>query len=449
VEYVVEMGYTHIQLLPIMEHPYDGSWGYQITGYYAVTSRYGSPHDFMYFVDCCHQRGIGVILDWVPAHFCKDGHGLIDFDGTRLYEAEELPGWGTMRFDYGRYEVICFLISNAVFWFDLFHVDGLRVDAVASMLYLNYGKEGGSWIPNKYGGNGNLEAIALLKKLNEVVFSNFPKAMMIAEESTEWPFVTGPTYAGGLGFNYKWNMGWMNDVLKYMERDPLYRSWQHNLLTFSFLYAFSENFILPMSHDEVVHGKRSLIEKMPGDYWQKFASLRVFLGYMMTHPGKKLLFMGGEFAQFIEWRFYEALEWHLLSFEMHRRFKEYVKSLNRMYKDEKALWEKDHSWEGFEWIDCHNNSQSIIVFLRNSKNKAEQLLVLCNFTPQYYEDFRIGVPMSGSYLEIFNSDLEAYGGSDKKNNVLLAAENIPWHNQPYSLEIKVPPLAFVLLKKSQ
>ncbi|PKM90938.1 MAG: 1,4-alpha-glucan branching enzyme [Firmicutes bacterium HGW-Firmicutes-12] len=447
VEYVVEMGYTHIQLLPIMEHPYDGSWGYQITGYYAVTSRYGTPHDFMYFVDCCHQRGIGVILDWVPAHFCKDGHGLIDFDGTRLYEAEELQGWGTMRFDYGRPEVMSFLISNAFFWFDIFHVDGLRVDAVASMLYLNYGKEGG-WISNKYGGNGNLEAITLLKKLNEAVFLNFPKAMMIAEESTEWALVTGPTYAGGLGFNYKWNMGWMNDVLKYMEKETIYRSWHHNLLTFSFLYAFSENFILPMSHDEVVHGKRSLIEKMPGDYWQKFANLRVFLGYMMTHPGKKLLFMGGELAQFIEWRYYEALEWDLLSFEMHRRFQDYVKNLNRMYSAEKALWQQDHSWEGFEWIDCHNNSQSIIVFLRKSRNKAEQLLVLCNFTPQYYEGFRIGVPLDGTYQEIFNSDLGVYGGSDKKNSVLLAAENIPWHNQPYSLEIKVPPLAFVLFKLS-
>lgn len=446
VKYAAEMGYTHIQLLPVMEHPYDGSWGYQITGYYAVTSRYGTPEDFMYFIDCCHQYGLGVILDWVPAHFCKDGHGLLEFDGTRLYEDEELHGWGTMRFDYGRPEVMCFLISNAVFWLEIFHIDGLRVDAVASMLYLNYGKESGQWTPNKYGGNGNLEAVALLKKLNEVVFAKFPFTLMIAEESTEWPFVTGPTYMGGLGFNYKWNMGWMNDVLRYMEKDAIHRKWHHNLLTFSFLYAFSENFILPMSHDEAVHGKRSLIDKMPGDYWQKFANLRVFLGYMMAHPGKKLLFMGGEFAQFIEWRFYEALEWHLLDFEMHRKFQQYIKNLNWLYRTHKALWEQDHGWEGFEWIDCHNDSQSIIIFLRRSKEKEEQLLVLCNFTPNYYDNFRIGVPLLGKYKEVFNSDLEAYGGSDKKNAVVLAAENIPWHNQPFSLEIKISPLAFQLFK---
>jgi len=447
VDYVVEMGYTHIQLLPVMEHPYDGSWGYQITGYFAVTSRYGTPHDFMYFVDRCHQRGIGVILDWVPAHFCKDGHGLANFDGTWLYEAEELHGWGTRRFDYGRPEVISFLISNAVFWFDVFHIDGLRVDAVASMLYLDYGKESGQWIPNRYGGNGNLEAISLLKRINEVVFSYFPHALMVAEESTEWPFVTGPTYMGGLGFNYKWNMGWMNDVLRYMEKDPIYRQWHHNLLTFSFLYAFSENFILPMSHDEVVHGKRSLIEKMPGDYWQKFANLRTFLGYMMTHPGKKLLFMGGEIAQFIEWRYYEGLEWHLLNFEMHAKFKEFVKSLNLLYRKEKALWEIDHSWEGFYWIDCHNTRQSIITFVRKGKTEKDEALVLCNFTPEYYEGFRIGVPREGYYEEIFNSDLEIYGGSGKKNNGMLKAEKIPCHNQPYSLEIKVSPLAFSLFKK--
>jgi len=447
VDYAVEMGYTHLQLLPIMEHPYDGSWGYQTTGYYAVTSRYGTPHDFMYFVDCCHQKGLGVILDWVPAHFCRDGHGLSNFDGTRLYEAEELYGWGTMRFDYGRPEVMSFLISNAVFWFDVYHVDGLRVDAVASMLYLDYGKGPGQWQPNKYGGNGNLEAIALLKKLNETVFAYFPNVLMVAEESTEWPFVTGPTYVGGLGFNYKWNMGWMNDVLVYMQKDPIYRSWHHNLLTFSFLYAFSENFVLPMSHDEVVHGKKSLIDKMPGDYWQKFANLRVFLGYMMSHPGKKLLFMGGELAQFIEWRYYEGLEWNLLDFEMHRKFHHYVKSLNLMYRKLRALWEQDHGWEGFEWIDCHNNSQSILLFMRKGKKREDDLLVLCNFTPQYYEGFRIGAPAGGIYEEIFNSDLEDYGGSGQRNADLLETEKVPWHNRPYSLEIKVPPLAFVLFKQ--
>lgn len=447
VDYAAYMGYTHIQLLPVMEHPYDGSWGYQITGYYAVTSRFGTPRDFMYFVDRCHQKGLGVILDWVPAHFCRDGHGLIEFDGTPLYEAEELAGWGTLRFDYGRPEVQSFLISNAVFWFEKYHVDGLRVDAVASMLYLNYGKQEGQWCPNRYGGNGNLEAIALLKKMNEAVFSFFPDALMIAEESTEWPLVTRPTYLGGLGFNYKWNMGWMNDVLRYMEKDPIYRSWHHNLLTFSFLYAFSENFVLPMSHDEVVHGKKSLIEKMPGDYWQKFANLRTFLGYMMTHPGKKLLFMGGEFAQFIEWRFYESLEWHLLDFQMHRRFHNYVRDLNLLYLQEKCLWQLDHTWEGFEWIDCHNNSQSIIVFLRKSKDEKEWLVVICNFTPSYYESFRVGVPQEGDYRELFNSDEDIYGGSDKKNHGIHKADQIPWHNRPYSLQIKMPPLAFVLFKK--
>ncbi|MDX9872790.1 MAG: 1,4-alpha-glucan branching protein GlgB [Clostridia bacterium] len=443
-QYAAEMGYTHIQLLPIMEHPFDGSWGYQITGYYAPTSRYGTPHDFMYFVDCCHQRGIGVILDWVPAHFCKDGHGLIHFDGTKLYEAEELEGWGTMRFDFGRPEVKSFLISNAVYWLDKYHIDGLRVDAVASMLYLNYGRENGGWTPNQYGGNGNLEAVAFLKRLNEAVFAFFPQALMMAEESTEWPHVTGPTYAGGLGFNYKWNMGWMNDVLKYMKIEPIHRKYHHNLLTFSFLYAFTENFILPMSHDEVVHGKRSLIDKMPGDYWQKFANLRVFLGYMMAHPGKKLLFMGGEFAQFIEWRYYEPLEWFLLQYEQHRHFKDYVQSLNHLYLQQPALWQEDHRWEGFEWIDCHNHAQSILVFLRKSRNKQEKLVVLCNFTPHYYERYRIGVPEKGAFREIFNSDLAAYGGSDQKNEGALNVEKIPWHNQPYSLEIKVPPLAFLL-----
>lgn len=449
VDYVVEMGYTHIQLLPVAEYPFDGSWGYQVTGYYAVTSRYGTPKDFMYFIDRCHQRGIGVILDWVPAHFCKDGHGLALFDGTSLYEAEEMQGWGTLRFDYGRPEVKCFLISNAHFWFEIFHIDGLRVDAVASMLYLDYGREHGQWSPNRYGGNGNLEAIELIKKMNEVIFADFPQAMMTAEESTEWPQVTWPTHAGGLGFNFKWNMGWMNDVLKYMEIDALYRQWKHNWLTFSFLYAFSENFILPMSHDEVVHGKRSLIDKMPGDYWQKFANLRVFLGYMMAHPGKKLLFMGGEFAQFIEWRYYEGLEWHLLSFPMHKMFHDYVQQLNRFYQGEKSLWEIDYGWEGFQWIDCNNDQQSIIVFLRKGKEKGEELIVLCNFTPQYYENYRIGVPEEGKYQEIFNSDKDEYGGSGKVNSDLQITENINWHNNSYSLVIKVPPLAFIVLKKEK
>lgn len=448
VSYAVEMGYTHLQLLPISEHPFDGSWGYQVTGYYAATSRFGTPHDFMYFVDRCHQQGLGVILDWVPAHFCKDNHGLCRFNGANLYEKEEIPGWGTLKFDYSRQEVKNFLISNALFWFDLFHIDGLRVDAVASILYLDYGKKPGEWVPNRYGGNGDLEGIAFIKELNEAVFSYFPQALMIAEESSEWPSVTSPTYAGGLGFNYKWNMGWMNDVLRYLQKEPIYRKWHHNLLTFSFMYAFSENFILPMSHDEVVHGKKSLIEKMPGDYWQKFAGFRVFLGYMMTHPGKKLLFMGGEFAQFIEWRYYQQLEWFLLDYEMHRKFRDYVKVLNHLYRQEKSLWELDHGWDGFSWIDCHNNEQSILIFLRKGLDPQDFLVVLCNFTPRYYQMFRIGVPENGSYREIFNSDLEIYGGSGKGNPEPLAADRIPWHQSPYSLEIKVPPLAFILLKKS-
>lgn len=449
VDYVAEMGYTHIELLPVCEHPFDGSWGYQITGYYAVTSRYGTPHDFMYFVDRCHQKGIGVILDWVPGHFCKDAHGLASFDGQYLYESEEIRDWGTMKFDFGRPQVQSFLISNAIFWFDLYHIDGLRVDAVASMLYLDYGKKPGEWTPNQYGGNGDLNAISFIKKLNEVCFSYFPNALMIAEESTEWPLVTGPTYAGGLGFNYKWNMGWMNDCLEYMSKDPVYRKWHHNLLTFSFMYAFSENFILPLSHDEVVHGKRPLIDKMPGDYWQKFANYRTFLGYMMAHPGKKLLFMGGEFAQFIEWRYYEGLEWHLLNYEMHRKIHHYVKTLNWFYRKENAFWDLDHSWEGFQWIDCHNNEQSILVFVRWNKDKDNFILVLCNFTPQYYENFRIGVPCPGVYKEVFNSDLECYGGSGKGNEGLLPTEEVVMHGQPNSLVIKVPPLACVFFKKER
>lgn len=449
VDYVAQMGYTHIELMPVCEHPFDGSWGYQITGYYAVTSRYGNPHDFMYFVDRCHQKGIGVILDWVPAHFCKDAHGLANFDGRFLYEKEEIPGWGTMKFDYGRPEVQSFLISNAIFWFDVFHIDGLRVDAVASMLYLDYGKESGQWTPNQYGGNGDLNAIAFLKKLNEVCFSYFPNVLMIAEESTEWPLVTGPTYAGGLGFNYKWNMGWMNDCLEYMAKEPIHRKWHHNLLTFSFMYAFSENFILPLSHDEVVHGKKSLIDKMPGDYWQKFANLRTFFGYMIAHPGKKLLFMGGEFAQFIEWRYYEELEWKMLDFETHRRFHQYTRTLNWIYREEKAFWDLDQSWEGFQWVDCHNNVQSILVFVRWSKDKDNFVVVICNFTPHYYEDYRIGVPCAGVYREILNSDNPEFGGSGKLNPGELQTEEMTMHGQPYSLVIQMPPLACVYLKKEK
>ncbi|MEW6695894.1 MAG: 1,4-alpha-glucan branching protein GlgB [Bacillota bacterium] len=450
VDYVADMGYTHVELLPVMEHPYDASWGYQATGYYAVSSRFGTPHDFMYLVDRCHQRGIGVILDWVPAHFCKDSHGLARFDGTPLYESPEPlraenSQWGTLNFDFAKPEVHSFLISNALYWLDVFHIDGLRVDAVAFMLYLDYGRQRGQWLPNQYGGKENLEAIAFMKKLNEVVFAYFPEALMMAEESSAWPGVTKPTYLGGLGYNFKWNMGWMNDLLRYMQMDPIHRKWHHHLLTFSFMYAFSENYVLPLSHDEVVHGKRSLLDKMPGDYWQKFANLRLLYGYMTAHPGKKLLFMGGEFGQFIEWSENKSLDWHLLDYDMHRRMREYVKALNHFYRWERNLWEMDHQERGFQWIDPHDYSQSIVTFLRRGREPGDFLIVVGNFAPVVREGYRIGVPCLGEYFEVFNSDLRAYGGSGQINN-LIPAENLAWHNQPFSIEIKVPPLAVVYLK---
>lgn len=450
VDYVVEMGYTHIECLPLVEHPFDGSWGYQATGYFAVTSRYGTPHDFMYLVDRAHQHGIGVIMDWVPGHFCKDDHGLRLFDGTPTFEYAdptkgENRGWGTLNFDLGRPEVQSFLISNACFWFREFHIDGLRVDAVANMLYLDYGRKRGEWRPNRYGGRENLEGIEFIRKLNEVVFEEFNHCLMMAEESTEWPLVSRPTYLGGLGFNYKWNMGWMNDVLKYMEMDPIYRHYHHDLLTFSFMYVFSENFVLPLSHDEVVHGKRSLLNKMPGDYWQKFAGLRTLFGYMMAHPGKKLIFMGGEFGQFIEWKYRESLDWHLLDYPLHAKLHEYVKTLNHLYLNQPALWEQDLSWEGFEWIDPHDSSQSVISFMRKGKEPGHFIIVICNFTPQVRYDYRIGVPVEGIYREILNSDAEAYGGSGQINGPQLYSEKLPWHNQPYSLLLKIPPLATTYL----
>ena len=383
VSYVKEMNYTHIEIMPICEHPFDGSWGYQATGYFAVTSRYGEPKDFMYLVDLCHQNNIGVILDWVPGHFCRDDHGLRKFDGQPLYESPdpmlaENDEWGTTNFDYSRYEVKSFLISNAMFWLDVYHIDGLRIDAVANMLYLDYGKEDGQWKPNKHGGNGNLAAMDFLRHLNHVVFENHPNALMIAEESTSWPLMTKPVYIGGMGFNYKWNMGWMNDILKYMEFDAIYRKWNHNLITFSLMYAFSENYVLPLSHDEVVHGKKSLVEKMPGDYWQKFANLRAFYGYWMAHPGKKLLFMGSEFAQFIEWKYYDSLDWHLLEYPLHQKMHDFVKNLNAFYVEQKSLWEIDCDWKGFEWIDCHDYSKSVISFIRKTKKMQDFVIVVCN-----------------------------------------------------------------------
>lgn len=449
VDYVADLAFTHIEVLPLAEHPFDGSWGYQATGYYAPTSRYGNPDDFKYFVNKCHERGIGVIMDWVPGHFCKDDQGLRLFDGRPIYEsgfsglAENL-GWGTLNFDFSRPEVWSFLIGNALYWLDIFHVDGLRADAVANIMFRDYGKQPGEWLPNRFGGKEDLEAIEFIKKLNEVVHQYYPQALVIAEESTAWPMLTRPVYLGGLGFDYKWNMGWMNDALRYISLDPVYRKWEHNLLTFSLLYAFSENFLLPLSHDEVVHGKKSLLDKMPGDYWRKFANLRAFYGYFIAHPGKKLLFMGGEFGQFSEWSEARELDWRLLDFEMHANMKQYVRDLNRYYRQDPTFWQVDDNWQGFEWIDCHDYCQSIISFLRKSKD-GEFTVVLCNFTPVVRHDYRIGVPKPGRYREVFNSDLSRYGGSGVGNSDLVADETA-WHNQPCSVSVTVPPLATIYLK---
>ncbi len=450
-DYAVDMGYTHLELLPLTEHPFDGSWGYQATGYFSLTSRYGTPQDFMYFVDLCHQKGLGVIMDWVPGHFCKDAHGLARFDGTPLYEYKdphraESPEWGTLCFDLGCPQVQSFLISNALFWMDVYHIDGFRVDAVASMLYLDYGKKGREWLPNIYGGRENLEGINFLQKLNAQVFKYYPEALMIAEESTAWPQVTNPTYTGGLGFNFKWNMGWMNDILSYMEMDPVYRKWHHNRLTFSFWYAFSENYILPLSHDEVVHGKKALLEKMPGDYWQKFANLRLLYGYMALHPGKILHFMGGEFGQFREWSEERQLDWNLLQHEKHRQLQHYVMQLNFFYLGKESLWELDSAKEGFEWIDPHDYKQSIVTFVRKDKGVKGLLVGVCNFAPTLHENYNIGVPEPGLYREVFNSDREEYGGSGQLNKMPLQASSSAWHNQHFSLRIKVPPLALAIFE---
>jgi len=452
--YVNEMGFTHIELMPVMEHPYDPSWGYQVTGYYAPTSRYGAPEDFAYFVDYLHQHHIGVILDWVPAHFPRDDYALRRFDGTAMYEHDdprlgEHPDWGTLVFNFGRHEVRNFLLANAVYWFEKYHLDGLRVDAVASMLYLDYSRQEGQWMPNKYGGRENLEAIEFLRKLNEVVHERFPGAMMIAEESTSWPMVSRPTHLGGLGFTFKWNMGWMNDFLKYMKEDPIHRKYHQHLVTFSMIYAFSENFILVLSHDEVVHGKRALLDKMPGDVWKKFANLRVSLGYMYGHPGKKLLFMGGEIGQWWEWNHAESIHWHLLEHESHRKLQQFVKDLNALYRREPALHEVDYSWEGFQWIDFQDADASLISFFRRGKNPDEVIVFACNFTPLLREKYRIGLPLSGFYREVLNSDSEYYWGSNAGNEGGVKAEERPSHNQPYSAEITFPPLAVVVFKREK
>lgn len=451
VNYVLDMGYTHIEILPIAEHPFDGSWGYQITGYYSVTSRYGSPEDFMYFVDVCHRNGIGVIMDWVPAHFPKDGHGLARFDGTAIYEHEnpkqgEHLEWGTHIFNYGRPEVRNFLVSNAVFWFKKYHIDGLRVDAVASMIYLDFAKKKGEWIPNKWGGRENVEAIEFLRQLNTTVYKYFPGIMMIAEESTSWALVTKPPYLGGLGFSFKWNMGWMNDYLKYISMDSIFRKYHHNLITFSLMYAFSENFIIPLSHDEVVHGKCSMLNKMPGDYWQKFAGLRASYGFMFGHPGKKLLFMGNEFGHFIEWNYSQSLDWHLLNYDMHKKMQNFVRDLNRLYAGEKALHEVDFSQEGFEWIDCDDMVHGVVSFIRKGKDWHDMLIFVCNFTPVVHDHYRIGVPFDLFYTEILNSDSEIYGGSNVGNTGGMHSEQQACHGRPYSMGIRIPPLSVIVFK---
>ncbi|MCS7312965.1 MAG: 1,4-alpha-glucan branching protein GlgB [Acidobacteria bacterium] len=452
--YVKEMGFTHVEFLPVMEHPFYGSWGYQTVGYFAPTSRYGLPQDFMFLIDSLHQHGIGVILDWVPSHFPGDAHGLAFFDGTHLYEHADPrkgfhPEWTSYVFNYGRYEVRSFLISSALFWLDVYHADGLRVDAVASMLYLDYGRQEGEWIPNEYGGKENLEAIAFLRRLNEEVYRSFPDVQTIAEESTAWPMVARPTYVGGLGFGLKWNMGWMHDTLTYFSKDPIYRKYHHDQITFSIWYAFSENFVLPLSHDEVVHGKGSLLGKMPGDDGQKFAHLRALLGYMYGHPGKKLLFMGGEFGQWREWNHDDSLDWHLLAYTPHRGLQQWVRDLNELYRREPALHEGDCDSAGFEWVDFHDWEQSVISFLRKAQSSGDIVLVVCNFTPVPRFDYRVGVPRPGFWRELLNSDARAYGGGGYGNLGGVEASLVPSHGRPYSLSLTLPPLSVLFLKPSR
>lgn len=453
IPYVLKMGYTHLEIMPLAEHPYDLSWGYQATGYFAPTSRYGEPDDLMYFVDRCHQAGIGVLLDWVPGHFTKDAHGLRMFDGTPLYEyadplMAEKPGWGTLSFDFSKPEVRAFLISNALYWLDVYHFDGLRVDAVTSMIRLDFEKQAGQYRPNEQGGVENLDAVSFLRQLNQTVFHYYPHALMMAEESSAWPLVTSPAEAGGLGFNYKWNMGWMNDTLQYMETDFSKRPQHHNLLTFPICYAYAENFALPLSHDEVVHGKKSLLNKMPGSYEQKFSGLRVLLGYQMTSPGKKLLFMGAEFGQFIEWKDTDQLDWFLLEYDSHRSMHYYTAELNRLYLQERALWELDHSFDGYEWINPHDSGQSVICYLRKSKRAGDTLLVVINFQAVSRPEYRIGVPRAGEYEQIFNSNDLAYGGTDEVNQQrILTSAKITWHDQPHSIVMAVAPLSMTIWKK--
>ncbi len=454
-KYVKEMGYTHVEIMPLVEHPLDASWGYQGTGYYSPTSRYGNIEGLKKLINKLHELNIGIIMDWVPGHFCKDSHGLYKFDGTPTYEYQEEwraenKGWGTCNFDLGRPEVKSYLISNALYWYREFHVDGLRVDAVSSILYLDYSRSHGEWVPNKHGGNGNLEAIDFLKELNKAVFLEYPTALMIAEESTAWPNITKPTDKDGLGFNLKWNMGWMNDTLEYVQIDPLYRSNNHRNITFAMMYNYAENYLLPLSHDEVVHGKKSLLGKIWGDEWNQFAGLRAFMGYMMGHPGKKLTFMGCEFAQPIEWREYEELEWNVIDdLEMHKKTQLFFKDLNHLYLNNKSFWELDHDYRGFNWIEADNSEQNILIFTRRSRNDEDTLVFVINFAPNVYYDYRIGVPFLGEYEEVFNTDDKKYGGSGQIMGETLCAEKLQFQKQPYSLKIKVPPMATLVLKVSK
>jgi 1,4-alpha-glucan branching enzyme len=453
VPYVREMGFTHIELLPVMEHPFSGSWGYQVIGFFAPTSRFGTPEDFKAFIDACHRAGLGVILDWVPGHFPRDEHGLARFDGTALYEhADPRQGehreWGTLIFNYGRNEVRNFLLSNALFWLETYHLDGLRVDAVASMLYLDYARRDGEWVPNPFGGRENLEAVAFLQRLNTLTHGEHPGTITVAEESTAWPGVSRPVHLGGLGFTYKWNMGWMHDVLEYAQKDPVHRRWEHHLITFSLLYAFTENFVLPFSHDEVVHGKRSLLDRMPGDVWQKHAGLRTLYGFMYAHPGKKLIFMGGEFGQWREWSHDRSLDWHLLDDDLHAGLRRYVQALNGLYVREPALHEVDFEPSGFRWIDCHDNENSVVSFVRYARDPADFVVAVCNFTPVPRIDYRVGVPAPGYYAELVNSDSAVFGGSNLGNAGGVRAEPVAAHGFDRSLRLSVPPLGCLFLKRA-
>jgi 1,4-alpha-glucan branching enzyme len=451
IPYAKDLGYTHLELMPVTEHPFDGSWGYQTTGYFAPTSRYGSPEEFMAFVDAAHQAGIGVIMDWAPAHFPDDPHGLDRFDGTHLYDHQDPfqgyhPDWHSRIFNYGRAEVRAFLLNSALFWLDRYHIDALRVDAVASMLYLDYARKPGEWIPNRFGGNENLEAIEFLKEFNIVIHREYPGVLTIAEESTAWPGVSRPTYAGGLGFSLKWNLGWMHDMLDYFGHEPVHRKYHQHHITFGLLYAFTENFVLVLSHDEVVHGKKALLDKMPGDSWQRFANLRALYGYMYGHPGKKMLFMGSEFGQWSEWSHDDSLPWHLCQHEPHLGLQRYVRDLNRLHRNEPALHQADFDWTGFQWIDYSDGEQSAIAFMRKARDPANLVVCVCNFTPVPRHGYRIGVPAPGWYRELLNSDAAFYGGSNVGNWGGVQAEPIPWHGLPYSLSLTLPPLAVLFLK---